>query len=86
MIRSGDALARRLGHGQNGWELHPRPITDRNVLPMRSYVNVVRTRLGQFVECALAVRALLSGGRLAATGGRSIGREDRVDVGKPPPA
>jgi hypothetical protein len=27
-----------------------------------------------------------SGGRLAATGGRSIGREDEVDVGKPPPA
>jgi hypothetical protein len=29
---------------------------------------------------------VLSGGRLAATGGRSIGREDEVDLGKPPPA
>ncbi len=34
-----DALARRLGHGQNGWELTPGPITDRSVLPMRSYVH-----------------------------------------------
>jgi p-hydroxybenzoate 3-monooxygenase len=34
-----DALARRLGHGQNGWELVPGPITDRSVLPMRSYVH-----------------------------------------------
>jgi p-hydroxybenzoate 3-monooxygenase len=33
-----EALARRLGHGQNGWQLHPGPITDRSVLPMRSYV------------------------------------------------
>jgi p-hydroxybenzoate 3-monooxygenase len=32
-----DALARRLGHGQNGWELNPGPITDRSVLPMRSH-------------------------------------------------
>ena len=34
-----DALARRLGHGQNGWELTPGPISDRSVLPMRSYVH-----------------------------------------------
>jgi p-hydroxybenzoate 3-monooxygenase len=34
-----DALARRLGHGQHGWELTPGPITDRSVLPMRSYVH-----------------------------------------------
>ncbi|WP_436520645.1 4-hydroxybenzoate 3-monooxygenase [Actinoplanes sp. HUAS TT8] len=33
-----DALATRLGHGQNGWKLHPGPITDKSVLPMRSYV------------------------------------------------
>ena len=33
-----EALARRLGHGQDGWQLHPGPITDRSVLPMRSYV------------------------------------------------
>ncbi|WP_436889643.1 4-hydroxybenzoate 3-monooxygenase [Nocardiopsis dassonvillei] len=33
-----DALAARLGHGQDGWELAPGPITDRSVLPMRSYV------------------------------------------------
>ena len=33
-----DGLARRLGHGQDGWELTPGPITDKNVLPMRSYV------------------------------------------------
>ena len=33
-----DSLAERLGHGQNGWTLTPGPITDRSVLPMRSYV------------------------------------------------
>ncbi len=33
-----DALAARLGHGQDGWELTSGPITDRSVLPMRSYV------------------------------------------------
>ncbi|WP_375424019.1 4-hydroxybenzoate 3-monooxygenase [uncultured Friedmanniella sp.] len=33
-----DALAVRLGHGQEGWELTPGPITDRSVLPMRSFV------------------------------------------------
>jgi p-hydroxybenzoate 3-monooxygenase len=31
-------LARRLGHGQDGWKLTPGPITDKSVLPMRSYV------------------------------------------------
>jgi p-hydroxybenzoate 3-monooxygenase len=33
-----DALAARLGHGQDGWTLTPGPITDRGVLPMRSFV------------------------------------------------
>jgi p-hydroxybenzoate 3-monooxygenase len=33
-----DALAERLGHGQNGWELNPGPITSKSVLPMRSFV------------------------------------------------
>ena len=32
------ALATRLGHGQDGWELTTGPITDRSVLPMRSFV------------------------------------------------
>ncbi len=32
------ALAERLGHGQDGWSLATGPITDRSVLPMRSYV------------------------------------------------
>ncbi|WP_375001093.1 4-hydroxybenzoate 3-monooxygenase [Aeromicrobium sp. CTD01-1L150] len=32
------ALATRLGHGQDGWELTPGPITDKSVLPMRSHV------------------------------------------------
>ncbi|HEY6788579.1 MAG TPA: 4-hydroxybenzoate 3-monooxygenase [Trebonia sp.] len=31
-------LAIRLGHGQDGWELTPGPVTDKSVLPMRSYV------------------------------------------------
>jgi len=31
-------LALRLGHGQDGWELMPGPITDKSVLPMRSFV------------------------------------------------
>jgi len=33
-----DALAERLGHGHDGWQLTPGPITDRSVLPMRSFV------------------------------------------------
>jgi len=33
-----DALATRLGHGQDGWELTPGPVTERSVLPMRSFV------------------------------------------------
>jgi p-hydroxybenzoate 3-monooxygenase len=32
------ALAARLGHGQHGWQLTPGPITDKSVLPMRSFV------------------------------------------------
>jgi p-hydroxybenzoate 3-monooxygenase len=31
-------LAVRLCHGQDGWELTPGPITEKSVLPMRSYV------------------------------------------------
>jgi p-hydroxybenzoate 3-monooxygenase len=33
-----DALATRLGHGQDGWELAPGPITEKSVLPFRSFV------------------------------------------------
>jgi p-hydroxybenzoate 3-monooxygenase len=33
-----DSLATRLGHGQDGWELSTGPITDKSVLPMRSFV------------------------------------------------
>ncbi|WP_211225929.1 4-hydroxybenzoate 3-monooxygenase [Nocardioides alkalitolerans] len=33
-----DALATRLGHGENGWSLEPGPITEKSVLPMRSFV------------------------------------------------
>ncbi|WP_414938699.1 4-hydroxybenzoate 3-monooxygenase [Amycolatopsis sp. cmx-11-51] len=33
-----EALAARLGHGQNGWTLTPGPIIDKSVLPMRSFV------------------------------------------------
>ncbi|MFK0245497.1 4-hydroxybenzoate 3-monooxygenase [Amycolatopsis azurea] len=33
-----EALATRLGHGQGGWTLTPGPITDKSVLPMRSFV------------------------------------------------
>ena len=35
---SGTALATRLGHGQDGWTLTPGPITEKSVLPMRSFV------------------------------------------------
>ena len=31
-------LATRLGHGQDGWKLTPGPVTDKSVLPMRSFV------------------------------------------------
>jgi p-hydroxybenzoate 3-monooxygenase len=33
-----EALAVRLGHGQNGWQLTPGPITDKSILPMHSFV------------------------------------------------
>jgi p-hydroxybenzoate 3-monooxygenase len=33
-----EELARRLGHGQDGWALTPGPVTDKSVLPMRSFV------------------------------------------------
>ncbi len=33
-----DALATRLGDGADGWQLNPGPITERSVLPMRSFV------------------------------------------------
>jgi p-hydroxybenzoate 3-monooxygenase len=33
-----DALAARLGHGQDGWQLTPGPIAEKSVLPMRSFV------------------------------------------------
>ena len=33
-----DALATRLGDGQHGWQLTTGPITDKSVLPMRSFV------------------------------------------------
>jgi p-hydroxybenzoate 3-monooxygenase len=33
-----DALADRLGHGQDGWQLTPGPIAEKSVLPMRSHV------------------------------------------------
>jgi FAD binding domain len=33
-----DELAARLGHGRDGWSLRAGPITDKSVLPMRSFV------------------------------------------------
>lgn len=33
-----ESLATRLGHGQDGWQLNPGPITEKSVLPMRSFV------------------------------------------------
>ena len=33
-----DELATRLGHGQDGWKLTPGPVTEKSVLPMRSFV------------------------------------------------
>jgi p-hydroxybenzoate 3-monooxygenase len=32
------ALATRLGHGRDGWTLTPGPVTEKSVLPMRSFV------------------------------------------------
>ncbi|MBM2623838.1 4-hydroxybenzoate 3-monooxygenase [Actinoplanes sp. LDG1-06] len=37
-------LATRLGHGQDGWKLTPGPVTDKSVLPMRSYVQTPMRR------------------------------------------
>jgi p-hydroxybenzoate 3-monooxygenase len=33
-----EALATRLGHGQDGWTLTPGPVVDKSILPMRSQV------------------------------------------------
>ena len=37
-FRIWEGLASRLGHGVDGWTLETGPITDRSVLPMRSFV------------------------------------------------
>jgi p-hydroxybenzoate 3-monooxygenase len=34
-----DGLATRLGHGQDGWSLQQGPVTEKSVLPMRSFVS-----------------------------------------------
>jgi p-hydroxybenzoate 3-monooxygenase len=34
-----EALATRLGHSQDDWKLNPGPITEKSVLPMRSFVS-----------------------------------------------
>jgi p-hydroxybenzoate 3-monooxygenase len=34
-----DALATRLGDGQDGWRLQPGPVVEKSVLPMRSFVS-----------------------------------------------
>jgi p-hydroxybenzoate 3-monooxygenase len=34
-----EALATRLGHGQDGWALRRGPITEKSILPMRSFVS-----------------------------------------------
>jgi p-hydroxybenzoate 3-monooxygenase len=39
-----EALSTRLGHGQDGWKLTPGPVTDKSVLPMRSYVQTPMRR------------------------------------------
>ncbi len=39
-----DALSERLGHGQDGWKLARGPITDKSVLPMRSFVQAPMRR------------------------------------------
>jgi len=39
-----DALSDRLGHGQDGWKLARGPITDKSVLPMRSFVQAPMRR------------------------------------------
>ena len=33
-----DALATRLGHGQDGWQLQRGPVLEKSILPMRSFV------------------------------------------------
>src|SRR6185312_11475467 len=39
-----EALATRLGHGQDGWSLETGPVTSRAVLPMRSFVSAPMRR------------------------------------------
>jgi len=34
-----EALAARLGHGQNGWSLQAGPVLEKSILPMRSFVS-----------------------------------------------
>src|SRR5262249_30049688 len=33
-----DSLATRLGHGQDGWQLSSGPVTDKSLLPLRSFL------------------------------------------------
>jgi p-hydroxybenzoate 3-monooxygenase len=44
-----DALAARLGHGQDGWRLTSGPITEKSVLPMRSHVQTSMRHGGLFL-------------------------------------
>ncbi|GAA2877482.1 4-hydroxybenzoate 3-monooxygenase [Actinoplanes cyaneus] len=85
-----DALATRLGHGQNGWKLTPGPITDKSVLPMRSYVqtpmrhgnlflagdaaHIVPPTGAKGLNLAIADVALLSRALVA----RFAGKDDRL--------
>ncbi|WP_285554299.1 4-hydroxybenzoate 3-monooxygenase [Actinoplanes regularis] len=88
-----DALATRLGHGQNGWKLTPGPITDKSVLPMRSYVqtpmrhgnlflagdaaHIVPPTGAKGLNLAIADVALLSKALVA----RLVERDDRLADG-----
>src|SRR6202008_372415 len=55
-----EALATRLGHGQDGWELTTGPITDKSVLPMRSFVQTPMRHGRLFLSGDAAHIALLA--------------------------
>ncbi|MEU7867245.1 4-hydroxybenzoate 3-monooxygenase [Dactylosporangium sp. NPDC049140] len=88
-----DELAKRLGHGQDGWTLAPGPITDKSVLPMRSFVqtpmrygrlflagdaaHIVPPTGAKGLNLAIADVALLSRALIALVKERDAGPADR---------
>jgi p-hydroxybenzoate 3-monooxygenase len=89
-----EALATRLGHGQDGWRLETGPITARSLLPMRSFVqepmrhgrlflagdaaHIVPPTGAKGLNLAVADVALLAPALADLVGGDQVGGDPRL--------